>query len=788
MNGEHEGSEYYQEEDSVDDSAPTILVELSAVSSQSRNRRHMEFCYDTVDAAVASPVEDEDPEVTLINSIDHYAFTPALLKRREYRCNPYFARVGCIIEVFWYVDNEFYSAEVLQNNITALVVKFEIDQKIVDIYLANTIWYIKEPPSRDHPNPSCQEELTSRIEALQLYKANKDRCNVNKFVVNATFLYYEAFYGNWRRGTVKKVKDNYLFSVLDGIGPETHHRWCPYFYIWYFDVLKKYDLGSKRSNPSSSITSIVAVSVGSSITSGTDVLDNKRLRTSQYGVMNNSSCNGSAPEMISKSDLNQACLASQNIEMRRLFKKVFCDGYQLPESQSERKKLYENFLNMGLFKQQELCYVQFCPGYVELPDGTSASASTITSPTLKSVAPQSNHQTCVMLSKMKNESPLVTPGLVQGTDIVFVLTSPGPYPSLDPSDYSITGEKGSGNLSSLTDLKMRCFSSVSSCCGYPAYTAPKDNKYDRSKVMQNIIESVTLFHRDTEDNNLVYRQRHGVVKDFEFVAESFARIRIINNAVSIARAAYHELHYLVKRCHTDSWTISPLPSLCHVYVALTQRDRGQYKLFCDLENAHVINKYRQKVTQMPILSVTTSSIILMFNEINLNAIKTDWKFVTDNFAVWFLDYEKSNHTLLGRKFFRNLKKDWVPVIEHQAGSVTTEVKKFFVEKMGQPFYTSASKTSVICLTPLAKLFPDWREHRDAFSNVVGGDVGGIVNPEFCDSEDGSSEDEECYDEECYDEECYDEECYDEAYDVTSSFSGDPSIIRCNTYTQGRGDI
>ena len=128
-------------------------------------------------------------------------------------------------------------------------------------------------------------------------------------------------------------------------------------------------------------------------------------------------------------------------------------------------------------------------------------------------------------------------GLVQGTDIVFVLTSPGPYPSLDPSDYSITGEKGSGNLSSLTDLKIRCFSSISSFCGYPAYTAPTDNEYDGSKVMQNIIESVTLCHRDTEDNNLVYRQRHGVVKDFEFVAKSFARIRIINDAVSIARAA-----------------------------------------------------------------------------------------------------------------------------------------------------------------------------------------------------------------------------------------------------------
>ena len=367
---------------------------------------------DTVDAAVASPVEDEDPEVTLINSIDHFAFTPALLTRWEYRCNPYFARVGCTIEVFWYVDNEFYSAEVLQNNITALVVKFEIDNQVVDIYLANTIWYIKEPPSVDHPNPSCQEELPSLMEALQLYKANKGRCNVEKLVVNATFLYYEAFYGNWRRGTVKKVKNkkNSLFSVLDGIGPETHHNWCPYFYIWYFDELKKYDLGSKRSNPSSSITSIVAVSVGSSITSGTDVLDNKRLRTSHYAVMNSSSCNGSAPDMISKSDLNQACLASQNIEMRRLFKKVFCDGYQLPESQSERKKLYDNFMNMGLFKQQEPCYFQFCPGYVELPDGTSASASTITSPTLKSVAPEANHQTCVMLSEMKNESPLVTPG------------------------------------------------------------------------------------------------------------------------------------------------------------------------------------------------------------------------------------------------------------------------------------------------------------------------------------------------------------------------------------------
>ena len=128
-------------------------------------------------------------------------------------------------------------------------------------------------------------------------------------------------------------------------------------------------------------------------------------------------------------------------------------------------------------------------------------------------------------------------GLVQGTDIVFVLTSPGPYPSLDPSDYSITGEKGSGKLSSLTDLKLRCFSSISSFCGYPAYTAPKNSKYVGSNVMENIIESVTLLHRDAEDNNLVYPQRHGLVRDFEFVTQSFAGIQIINDAVSIARAA-----------------------------------------------------------------------------------------------------------------------------------------------------------------------------------------------------------------------------------------------------------
>ena len=82
----------------------------------------------------------------------------------------------------------------------------------------------------------------------------------------------------------------------------------------------------------------------------------------------------------------------------------------MPESQSEKKKLYENFLNMTLFKQQQHRNVQFCPGFVELPDGTSASASTITSPTLKSDAPEANHQTYVMLSKMKNESPVVTPG------------------------------------------------------------------------------------------------------------------------------------------------------------------------------------------------------------------------------------------------------------------------------------------------------------------------------------------------------------------------------------------
>ena len=387
-----------------DQNAATELDDNAAVEPASNE--------DSVDAAVALPVEDEDPEVTLINSIDHFAFSQALLKRWEHCCNPSFLRVGCIIEVFWYVDNKFFSAEVLENNIIALVVKFEIDDKVVDIYLANTIWYIDDPPSDDYPNPSCQEELPSLMEALQLYKANKSRCNVEKLVVNATFLYYEAFYGNWRRGTVKKVKNkkNSLFSVLDGIGPEPLHDWCPYFYIWYFDDLKKYDLGSKRSNPSSSITSVVAVSVGSSITSGNDVSDNKRLRTSHYAVMNSSSCNGSSPEMISKTDSYQACLASQNMEYRRLFKKLICDGVQLPDSQSERKKLYDNFMNMGLFKQQEPCYFQFCPGYVELPDGTSASASTITSPTLKSVAPEANRQTCVMLSKMKNESPLVTPG------------------------------------------------------------------------------------------------------------------------------------------------------------------------------------------------------------------------------------------------------------------------------------------------------------------------------------------------------------------------------------------
>ena len=128
-------------------------------------------------------------------------------------------------------------------------------------------------------------------------------------------------------------------------------------------------------------------------------------------------------------------------------------------------------------------------------------------------------------------------GLVQGTDIVFVLTSPGPYPSLNPSDYSITGEKGSGSLPCLTDQKMDCFSSISSFCGYPAYTAPTNNNYKKSLVMQNIVEPVTLFHRAAENNKFVYRQRHGVVKEFEFVAESFAGIRIINDALSIARAA-----------------------------------------------------------------------------------------------------------------------------------------------------------------------------------------------------------------------------------------------------------
>ena len=128
-------------------------------------------------------------------------------------------------------------------------------------------------------------------------------------------------------------------------------------------------------------------------------------------------------------------------------------------------------------------------------------------------------------------------GLVQGTDIVFVLTSPGPYPSLNPSDYSITGEKGSGSLPSLTDLKMDCFSSISRFCGYPAYTAPTNNKYETRLVMQNIVEPVTLFHRTAQHKNFVYHQRHGVVQEFQFVAESFATIDIINDALAIASAA-----------------------------------------------------------------------------------------------------------------------------------------------------------------------------------------------------------------------------------------------------------
>ena len=46
---------------------------------------------------------------------------------------------------------------------------------------------------------------------------------------------------------------------------------------------------------------------------------------------------------------------------------------------------------MPLFKEVQPCGVQICPGYVELPDATSACASTITSPTYKSDAPESSH-------------------------------------------------------------------------------------------------------------------------------------------------------------------------------------------------------------------------------------------------------------------------------------------------------------------------------------------------------------------------------------------------------------
>ena len=146
---------------------------------------------DTADEEAADEPA-EDSEVTFINNLDHPAFKATLLKSRQHCCNPYLAQDGCTVEVFWHVDNKFYTATVVQNNITALVVDFHKDNERLGIYLANIIWYIKQRPVK-------------------------------------------------------------------------HCYWCPYFNIWYFDTLKKHDVGPERSNASSSISSIVAVSVGSNI-------------------------------------------------------------------------------------------------------------------------------------------------------------------------------------------------------------------------------------------------------------------------------------------------------------------------------------------------------------------------------------------------------------------------------------------------------------------------------------------------------------------------------------------
>eukprot|EP00956_Cyclotella_meneghiniana_P032700 scaffold90928_cov36-Cyclotella_meneghiniana.AAC.2 len=185
---------------------------------------------DTAVQAVALTAEDF--EVTFINNLGHPMFKAALLESRQHCCNPHIVQVGCTVQAFWYVDNNFYPATVVKNNITALLVDFDFHQdneRLLDNYLVNVIWYIKQTPSPQYPNPSYQDELTCLMDALQIFSANKAQLDVSKLVKNTTFLFYDAFYGNWRRDIVLEVNGNNRFTVLDGLGPVKHRYWCSQF-------------------------------------------------------------------------------------------------------------------------------------------------------------------------------------------------------------------------------------------------------------------------------------------------------------------------------------------------------------------------------------------------------------------------------------------------------------------------------------------------------------------------------------------------------------------------------
>ena len=110
--------------------------------------------------------------------------------------------------------------------------------------------------------------------------------------------------------------------------------------------------------------------------------------------------------------------------------------------------------------------------------------------------------------------------LVKGRNIVFVLASPGSYPSLDPAVYSISGKNSSCKLSPVNDHKR--YTASTALVGFVDIyhtRSPRTTAMILRKVMMNIIEAVTL-----SDEKFVYNQRHFVVPNFKFVEESFSGI------------------------------------------------------------------------------------------------------------------------------------------------------------------------------------------------------------------------------------------------------------------------